>query len=244
MRIQLAVLSGALLGAIGCQAVSTPSAGDGDVQQPSDAQSSEVDAADTSNDESSTTVTGPGDTAVSDAWRTGDAQVLDRGAESVLDAFDAGNDTTDAALDTAVDDSEDRTVVTESDAVVDATAEEMAAAACQTIAEFCSIDGGLAEYRCVRDWSAAQNPKSWCDSSGGRNAVFIFENCGGHDIVVESATDTSVFYYYDTTSGQLIGVESHVQVAPRVRCVAGSPAGVELSGCEDGGPPSSLCASD
>ena len=111
--------------------------------------------------------------------------------------------------------------------------------ACQSIDSFC----GAQSTACVRDWSLAQQPSTWCSrqTDGGAigpngESVFIQADCDGFNFVYLVGVDNGTYFYYDPRSGQLVGVGGAVGSPGGKFCIAGvgpaEPPGVL---CGDGG---------
>jgi hypothetical protein len=114
------------------------------------------------------------------------------------------------------------------------------ASSCQSVDEVCAADGGW-NYLCVRDWSTAQRPSTWC--GGYPNAsVVLYPNCGGFNVAVAGPiSDTSTWYFYDVTSGALVGIEFTGNGG--ASCIAQDTASsLPVAHCFDGSVPVSLCA--
>jgi hypothetical protein len=104
--------------------------------------------------------------------------------------------------------------------------------ACLPIATYCATN------HCVSDWSDAAKPSSWCTTDAGAPYelgyadVLIEPDCSGFNVVVLSATDTSIFYFYDVATGKLAGVGRNGLQS----CLAGTLPAASLSfACIDGG---------
>jgi hypothetical protein len=117
-------------------------------------------------------------------------------------------------------------------------------AECMPISQACA-DGALpaSGYECGT-WSSAKQPATWC-ATNRPSQLAISTDCDGFDIVTLSGLDTSTFYYYDTQSGDLVGIEFRGSPYPGPRCIAGEAPGVPLTDCMDAGSLMSFfCESD
>lgn len=113
---------------------------------------------------------------------------------------------------------------------------------CPGIDQACARDGG-ALYHCVLDWASAQRPSTWCTKPN--EFVSIYPDCDGYDIVEESpiSSDLATDYYYDQTTGALVGVELYSDNVGSASCLAGSIQPVPLTDCSHGKPPVNVCGS-
>ncbi|MGH7269577.1 MAG: hypothetical protein ACREJ3_04025, partial [Polyangiaceae bacterium] len=99
-----------------------------------------------------------------------------------------------------------------------ATTVDAGSGACPLMDQACAHDAG-ALYHCVRDWATAQRPSSWCTQQNV--FVSIFSDCDGYDIVEESpiASDLATDYYYDLTTGALVGIELYSDNVGTASCL-------------------------
>ena len=107
---------------------------------------------------------------------------------------------------------------------------------CPSLDSFCNSDRN-GNRACIRDWATASQASSWCARSDGGlrstdfSEVYIHDGCSGFNIVVLGQTDTSTFYVYDVTTGQLMGIGAN----PSWRCLAGTlPVSTLSFACGDG----------
>ena len=112
-----------------------------------------------------------------------------------------------------------------------------------SLAELCA-DGGASGRPCVRDWTTASDPATWC-AEPNFSDVSIWPPCKGHRVVSLFGSTTSLgpstflFYYYDATTGELLHVDSN-GVPSVSTCVAGvSGSRYDVFGCEP--PTSTTC---
>jgi hypothetical protein len=136
------------------------------------------------------------------------------------------------------------------DAAVDASS-------CPAIDTYCSMDGAT----CIHDWTTASSSSTWCATgtdatnpvplNPSDNAIYAFPSCDGYNVVVVDAVDVTTTYFYDETSGALMGIgagpgDPSNDSTWTPRCLAGSfdlkgTTTFSLSGCSDGGFAFSLC---
>jgi len=120
-------------------------------------------------------------------WSPGDVPL---GLSGTQTAFSARSDAPfDAASERLVEGSVDSGV---------ADANQM----CRSLDAFCSRDGSVDV--CVRTWQAAQSPSKYCRSAN--DAVFLFPNCEGFNVVRREEINFPEIYFYDASSSALVGV--------------------------------------
>jgi hypothetical protein len=124
--------------------------------------------------------------------------------------------------------------------VVFADVESEDGTTCPSLDNFCVADGGPPDWAlCNRDWASAQARASWC-TAGTPRLVEVYQGCHGFNLVVVGRRDTSVVYWYDSQSGQLIGIDLVSPVSSSM-CIAGAPPSATFGDCSDGSPPTSIC---
>jgi hypothetical protein len=193
---------------------------------------------DAGNDASRTSdspIDAPGD-STADAVDTSTPDATDASSPDGSHA-DAAGEAGDAGADVVVDGGGDVTTDAPVDGAGDAPTDALA---CQPVDRACA-DGGASGMHCVQSWSAARNPGVWC-ARFPYGRVFIATACDGFDIVVLGGVDTSMAFYYDPASGQLVGIEA--SGLGGVRCVAGESPDVPLTDCGDGPLAPAFCLAD
>jgi hypothetical protein len=83
------------------------------------------------------------------------------------------------------------------------------------------------------DWSAAQDAASWCPSFPG-SRVSVVTDCNGFDIAEVVGAGAAGIYYYDPSSGALVGVQGKAPDGT-VACVGGAPPSGTFTDCSDAG---------
>lgn len=98
------------------------------------------------------------------------------------------------------------------DASIEATPE---AAPCASIDQYCATS------LCVMNWSVAQSALAWCSRTGDLGGGDIVTHCSGFNVVfIGVGADSSLAFFYDPGSGNLVGVSSF-EANPV--CAAGQP---------------------
>jgi hypothetical protein len=110
-----------------------------------------------------------------------------------------------------------------------------------TMAERAQVPPALDVYcameHCVRDWSMAEKPETWC--SGFMNA-FLLRDCMGYEIAVQGGADYAIAYIYAQSDGLLVAV---AQFGPTLSLSAGELPFSDISACIDRMPlRDNLCA--
>jgi hypothetical protein len=166
--------------------------------------------------------------AGSSGGRTGDASA------EVSESSDASAETSDASADTPTDGGS-------GEGALGADAGNSGPVSCQSIHAVCATDAGGAgfTYHCVTSWSAAQQAASWCSYDP---AIFPLPDCDSFDLVVDINIDVSYVYYYDRSTGALVGIGFN-DFKGNLHCIAGTVVPVDITKCGWSPTSTSLCFS-
>jgi hypothetical protein len=148
---------------------------------------------------------------------TADSTTVDA-AFAKVDAATADSTTRDAAIKTT----EDATIDT-GIAVIDTGIAATDAGGCSSLDSFCNGPEGP----CVRSWSDAQKRSSWCGGSIFYTVLFR-RNCHGVNIVERNVGDLAESFFYDGSTGELVGFSKYLTQSGASSC-AGTVIGG--SGC-------------
>ena len=113
---------------------------------------------------------------------------------------------------------------------------------CISLDAYCANNGNF----CVRTWTAAQDPTSWCMAGKDVDIYYATAACSGGYRMIQlggaNFVDNKQFFYSMDGDGALLGVVS-VSEGPTYLCDAGdmSYAALMYSGCNLG--PSKMCVS-
>jgi hypothetical protein len=116
----------------------------------------------------------------------------------------------------------------------------------RSVAEFCSYLHGAG---CPLTWDDVQNGQAGCFAPSAylEPDSRVVADCGGYRKLISVATDVSMTFYYDATSGQLVAIVGTTAVGSIQRECSGGPAeGFTLPTCPplDGGPVKLDCGPD